>query len=100
MLVAPLALGAARAPQSLQRLVEKHPLASVSTFVGKNNGVHAHISQGTKTFSSRGFYLTVEKQELLLGKKKIHKANLTENYFHFLQNVWVLFLVWDSAKKN
>lgn len=69
MLVALLALGAARAPQPLQRVVGEHPLASVSTFVGKNNGVHAHISQGTKTFSGRGFNLTVEKQELFLRKK-------------------------------
>lgn len=50
-------------------LVEKHPLASVSTSVGKSNGVHAHVSQGSKTFSCRGFYLTVEKQGVFLGKK-------------------------------
>lgn len=48
------ALGAAQASQPQQRLVEKYPLASVSTSVGKNNGVHAHISH-PKPFPAEDF---------------------------------------------
>lgn len=87
-----LALGAA--PQPLQRLVEKHPLSSVSTSVGKNNDVHALISQGSKTPSGRGFNLPVEKHELFLGKRTkliFNKANLVENYFNFYKVFGIFF---------
>jgi len=54
------ALGTAQALHPLRKLGKKDPLASVSPFLGKNNSVNAHFSQGTETFSSRRLHSTVK----------------------------------------